>query len=259
MDTQTATTTSSSPPPATKPGLRTTEFWITLAVLIVNHLTAALRANASPTAMVAAAVVDAVATAGYAIARAISKMNAPLVLVALLVLAGPATSCATFNGAAKACADQLTPELKQIAGAALEGQDYEVAIARDLGPLTACLRRAAVAAATDWAKHAKASGAVDQAAIARHGDAWLSAHQKDADPPPAPVSAISPAPAGSTSRRSAARGARGSRSGASTPPGRPPSHGRAWSAARRGRRQSRRPSRRLRSGRIASPSVLQVA
>jgi hypothetical protein len=250
--------TSATPATTTsiKPGLRTTEFWITLAVLVVNHITAALRASASPSAMVAAAVVDAVATSSYAIARTIAKMRGAAAVLLLLLLTP--TSCATFNGAAKACEDQLTPALKQIAGAALEGQDYEEAIVRELGALTPCLRRAAVSAATEWAKHAKASGTVDTGAIARHGDAWMRAHDKDPLPAPSSVSAISPALAESRYRTSAARAGRARRLGANRQPGRPPSHGPAWMAGRRAGPRSRRPSRRSHSGRKRAASVLEV-
>jgi len=38
-----------------KPGLRTTEFWLALAVIVINHLVGALRASPSPSAQLAAA------------------------------------------------------------------------------------------------------------------------------------------------------------------------------------------------------------
>lgn len=259
-------------PAATKPGLRTTEFWITLAVILVNHVVAALRASQSPAGQLAASIVDALAASSYSIARALAKRGPPLAII-LLVVATGLTSCATFNAGAKACEDQVTPELVQIAGAALAGQDYEGAIVRDLGQLAACLRKAAVAAAVDQAKHWKwkAAGTVDQAAIARHGDAWLSAHggqaallnkllNKPGRPAPAGhFSAISPALTGSTSRRSAARAGRGSHRRASRSPGRPPTRAPAWWGDPRARRALRRPSRRSRSGRTTAASVLQVA
>lgn len=103
------------------------------------------------------------------------------VLVAVSVLLA---GCATTGGAAvKDCAAQVTPALVATAAGALVGQDYQAAVERELGGLAACLVVAAVEAAVDQAKHIKLSGGVDQAAIARHGDAWLAA-QRRAPPPP---------------------------------------------------------------------------
>ncbi len=102
-------------------------------------------------------------------------MRALALLLVVLALAG----CAHGGPAqvVKACAADVTPQLVQTAAGALAGQDYEGAVARELAGLAACLVLAAVEAAVDQAKTLKLAGPVDQAAVARHGDAWLSAHR----------------------------------------------------------------------------------
>ena len=96
-----------------KPGLRTTEFWLALAVIVINHLVGALRASPSPSAQLAAGIVDAVATASYAIARGLVKRGAATAVVLVLMLLD-GSSCAHVPGSTQDCAAQVTPELEQI-------------------------------------------------------------------------------------------------------------------------------------------------
>jgi len=156
-----------------KPGMRTTEFWITAIVIIGNHISAALRSSASPSALIASYVVDGVAAAVYAIARALVKRGALVALALLVALAGP--SCAHLQASAKACAGEVTPDLTATAAAALARDDWRAEMRRAFAGVAACLVAAAVDAAIDQATHAKLAGA--EAAETRnviklHGDAW---------------------------------------------------------------------------------------
>lgn len=105
-------------------------------------------------------------------------MRRLVVLGVLLVLLSPASCAHGPPPAVHACAADVTPQLVETAAGALAGQDYEGAVARELAGLAACLVLAAVEAAVDQAKRVKLAGGVDQAAVARHGDAWLAAHRK---------------------------------------------------------------------------------
>lgn len=100
-------------------------------------------------------------------------MTRYIALLVVLALAG----CAHTTASVVACAAQLTPEQISAAAGALTGQDYEGAVDRELAGLAACLVVAAVEAAVDQARRYKLAGTSDQAAIARHGDAWLKAHR----------------------------------------------------------------------------------
>jgi hypothetical protein len=162
---------------AHRPGWKTSEFWITIAVVLVNHLLRAVERTPGAAGLIASALIDAVAASGYTVSRAIVKTRqagAALVLAVVLVAGG----CAHVGPVVRACAEQLTPDLTQTAVLALAGQDYESAIANRLAGVAACLVVAAVEAAVDQAKHYKLRGDVDQAAVARHGDAWMAAHRR---------------------------------------------------------------------------------
>jgi len=162
---------------AHRPGWKTSEFWITIAVVVVNHLLRAVERTPGAAGLIASALIDAVAASGYTVSRAIVKtrqLGAVLVLGVALVAGG----CAHTPPVVRACVQQLTPDLTQTAVLALAGQDYETAIANQLAGVAACLVVAAVEAAVDQARHLKLAGTVDQAAIERHGQSWLAAHRR---------------------------------------------------------------------------------
>lgn len=98
-------------------------------------------------------------------------------------MVGLLSSCAHGGQPAADCAAQVTPDLVATAGGALLGQDYEGAVKRELAGLAACLVVAAIEAAVDQARTVKLAGGGDQAAIARHGEAWLRVNRRA---PPAP-------------------------------------------------------------------------
>lgn len=77
-----------------KPGWKTTEFWLTLAGNILGGLNMVgampgIPDNVKGTAAVAGGVLSAVATAGYAISRAIAKKDARTVTTTAGISGGP--------------------------------------------------------------------------------------------------------------------------------------------------------------------------
>lgn len=65
-----------APVPATRPGYKTTEFWITLLVTIISTLYASgviSPEGGSPTAKVIAFIAAALASLGYTVSRGVAK------------------------------------------------------------------------------------------------------------------------------------------------------------------------------------------
>lgn len=165
-----------APPPAK--GFRTSEFWIIAALMAINYLAVLLQGTQGGVGVVASIIANAIGSSAYAISRGIVKARRPTIAALLMLLAvASGASCAHTPLAVSTCAEQLTLQLEGTATHALAVQDYEGAITREFAGVAACLVVAAVEAAVDQAKHLKLAGDVDQAAVARHGDAWLTAHR----------------------------------------------------------------------------------
>jgi hypothetical protein len=60
-------------PEVVRRGWRTSEFWLTIAIVGLNHLLGALQHQPGPIGMIAQAMADALATGAYAVSRGMVK------------------------------------------------------------------------------------------------------------------------------------------------------------------------------------------
>ncbi len=63
-------------PKAVKPGWKTTEFWLSVAVVVLNHVAGLLRQTPGTLGTVAGLVVDGLAVGGYNVSRGMAKRGA---------------------------------------------------------------------------------------------------------------------------------------------------------------------------------------
>lgn len=65
------------PPPSAEPGWQTTEFWVTLATMLVSFLASAGVLDSAASVRLGGLITGAAAIVGYALARGIRKSGTP--------------------------------------------------------------------------------------------------------------------------------------------------------------------------------------
>jgi hypothetical protein len=62
-----------TPVATTKPGWKTSEFWVTIGFVVISHVISIFRPQAGLAGTIATVAGDALATAGYSVARGLAK------------------------------------------------------------------------------------------------------------------------------------------------------------------------------------------